>query len=129
MVNESDQAVCATLDYWNLCKDAVKQIRESEVPGGMAHACEFETSLMLSLDEESVCKDRLQKEISYTQTDMVWHDLFEKSPVHIAESFTKLSKSGVIGDPTLATQEKGDFLIGNIVANFVSFLKELKNTF
>src|SRR5438045_5790023 len=34
--------------YWMLAAESIKQIRESEL-GGLGHACEMETSLMLHL--------------------------------------------------------------------------------
>src|SRR3954468_10708744 len=34
--------------YWNLAQQSIKQIRESEL-GGLGHACEMETSIMLHL--------------------------------------------------------------------------------
>lgn len=130
IINENEGVTCATLDYWNLCSDSIKDIRESQVPGGMAHACEFETSLMLALDESSVLKECLGKEISYKHIEgIAWHDLFIKSPVHIAQRFKLLSKSGVIGDPTFASKDKGEKIIGSLVEQFVLFLNEFRSGF
>lgn len=130
IVNENEGVTCATLDYWNLCSDCIGNVRESQTPGGMAHACEFETSLMLALDEVNVSKENLKKEISYNHIEgLVWHDLFIKSPVHIAQKFKLMSKSGVIGDPTLASKEKGKIILDLLVDKFVLFLNEFKEKF
>ncbi|MBM7616217.1 creatininase family protein [Alkaliphilus hydrothermalis] len=127
LVNENEGVTCATLDYWNLCSSMIKEVRQATDFGGMAHACEFETSLMLALDDTCVTKERLSKEISYKNIDdLVWHDLFIKSPIHIAQKFEELSESGVIGDPTVATKEKGEIILSELVAKFETFLGKFK---
>ena len=55
-------ALAAALPHWNLSKDVVDRIRESEFPGGMAHACEFETSIYLHLKPELVESDKMAAE-------------------------------------------------------------------
>src|SRR2546421_9613311 len=39
--------------YWSLAAAEIKQVRESEL-GGLGHACEMETSIMLALDPSRV---------------------------------------------------------------------------
>jgi creatinine amidohydrolase len=68
---------------------------------GMVHACEFETSLMLSLKEELVQMDKAVKE--YPEKPA----LYGKSTISLGD----LSKSGVYGDATLASKEKGDKMV------------------
>ena len=49
--------------WWDLLKvdpEFLPSWRESQFPGGMAHACELETSLYLYLDEENVRKDKIK---------------------------------------------------------------------
>ena len=52
-VNVRTGALCASL-LWTALADNVSEIRESVVPGGMAHACELETAVMRYLDPERV---------------------------------------------------------------------------
>lgn len=40
--------------------------------------------------------------------------------------WTRFSKSGVNGDPTLATVEKGRVIFEAVVENFVKFAREFK---
>ena len=64
---------------------------------GMVHACEFETSLMLALYPEHV---QMQKAIAeYPEKP----SLYGRSTISLGH----LSESGVFGDPTKATEEKG----------------------
>ena len=52
------QAACALVSYWDLAKEEVEEWRESEYPGGMDHAGEFETSIYLALDPARVQMDK-----------------------------------------------------------------------
>ena len=61
-VLETD-ALCGAFIWPSLVGDLIEEVRESEKPGGMAHACELETSLYLYLDGSSVQMDKAQKEI------------------------------------------------------------------
>ena len=72
---------------------------ESPTWGGMFHAGEFETSLMLASDKEKlVVMDKATKE--YPEKPYLYG--MDDS------SIGKISKSGVYGDSTLATREKGE---------------------
>src|ERR1022692_3449501 len=45
-ITNETPAICAMAPWWNLLpKQLLKDLRESEFPGGMAHACELETSV------------------------------------------------------------------------------------
>jgi len=49
-------------NYWVLATEAMDRLRSSEV-GGIAHACEFETSLYCSLDSERVNQEMAIQEV------------------------------------------------------------------
>src|SRR5205085_10485215 len=57
-------ALCASFIYTSLIVDIAREVRESETPGGMAHACELETSLYLHLAPDRVVKEEIQKEVA-----------------------------------------------------------------
>ena len=70
---------------------------ESETWHGMVHACEFETSLMLDMYPDLVMMDKAVREYPDKPA------LYGKSDIMLGS----LSKSGVFGDATKATKEKG----------------------
>jgi len=107
--------------------DTINRLRESETPGGMAHACELETSVYLYLDAERVQMDKARKEIGQPPSDFIWNDLTDPGPIRMMDYWTCFSKSGVNGDPTLATPEKGKIIFQAVVENFVRFAREFKN--
>jgi creatinine amidohydrolase len=129
VLNEGGTFHVAVCSYWSLCAPEVAELRESPVPGGMAHACEFETSLMLHLRPGSVRRDKIEDEISYRRLPSVHHDLLVKSAVALPEVFSELSRSGVIGSPSLATAEKGRVWFEAAAGRLAEFLTTFRTTF
>lgn len=105
---------CILIAWWellNVNKEFMANWRESTFPGGCAHACELETSLYLYLDEEGVRKDKIKNDISKLNRDgnpYIWGDLFGKGPAALVSWTSSYSEMGVIGQPELASKEKGE---------------------
>ena len=115
----------STLDYWTLAADAVMELRDSPA-GGMAHACEFETSLMLHLRPESVRTGLIAREIPEPRLGLERLDLFRPGPLGAHWSTHDLSTSGVLGAPDLATAEKGRAFFEACVAGLAGLIEELR---
>jgi creatinine amidohydrolase len=128
--NLETDAECCLIAWWHLLNcdpDFMPSWRESTFPGGCAHACELETSLYLYLDEDNVRKDRIKNHISTLNRDnpYQWVDLFGTGPAALTSWTSTYSPRGVIGEPELATREKGERVyheavkqLGNIVTFF-----------
>jgi creatinine amidohydrolase len=125
--NLETDALCGAFIWPSLAKETIEQIRESEKPGGMAHACELETSLYLYLDPARVQMDKAKKEIGISPTRFIWMDLLMSSPVLLMDRWTRFSKTGVAGDPTLATAEKGKKVFEAVVTALIDLVREFKN--
>lgn len=122
---ESD-ALCACFIWPSLALDTIRRVRESE-PQGMAHAGELETSVYLHLDRDRVRFDKARKDIGMPPSEFIWMDLIDGPPVHLMDHWTRFSKTGVYGDPTLATEEKGKVIFEAVVEAFLRLVKEFKN--
>lgn len=96
----------AFLNYWDAAQEVAEQIRESAT-GGMGHAGEFETSLMMYLRPEQVREERIRREIVEPLYASQQLDLFMKGPLTAHWKTHELSKSGVMGAPDLANPSKG----------------------
>lgn len=96
----------AAVTYWKLASDVVAAKRESTT-GGMAHACEFETSLMLNSNPELVQMDLAVDERANEYSRYRRQELLASGPVMAPDRFRDLTRSGVVGDPSLATADKG----------------------
>lgn len=99
----------------------MEQHCESKPWHGMIHACEMETSLMLALKPELVDMTKAVREYPDKPA------LYGKTTISLGE----LSNSGVYGDATLASKEKGEKLLESFVGKMVELVelasKEPKN--
>jgi len=111
-----------------LARDTVSKVRESE-EGGIAHACEVETSIMLAIQPDLVRREQLRKEIPHLFVRSKFLKIDPDAPRKLS-SFSwvtrDVSEYGVIGDPTLATEAKGEKILDAAVMALVDLLKELK---
>ncbi|MGH9427148.1 MAG: creatininase family protein, partial [Terriglobia bacterium] len=114
-INLETDAECIASSWWMMLsvdKNFMPAWRQSKFPGGCAHACELETSVYLYLDEDNVRKDRIADgEIAFHvahPSDFQWVDLFSAGPGTAISWTASYSDSGVLGQATLATKEKGE---------------------
>jgi creatinine amidohydrolase len=118
-VLETD-SLCGALTYITLARDTFEEIRETEV---LAHADEFETSLYLYLAPE-----RVQMERAVAGDDVRGHFATSDStldyPVRFNDYWGRWTTTGVHGDPTAATPEKGELLFETIVSKLVDIVDE-----
>jgi creatinine amidohydrolase len=91
--------------YWYAAAVAIAKILETQ--GGLSHACEAETSMMMAVRPELVAEDRIPLAKSNTTGDIA-------AGVYRWRSIGSRSASGVIGNPEAATREKGERLFDDI---------------
>ena len=96
-----------TYSYWQSIKNVLVEIGDSEI-GGMGHACEMETSLALHLRPELVDLKAIARDMPDVRVALSCIDFRQPGFLGIPLDFRRDSKSGVMGDPTLATAEKGE---------------------
>ena len=91
--------------YWHLAGDAFAPILERQ--SNVLHACEAETSMIMTLLPEAVRADRLAEAHGPHSTRP------EGQPAAMIRrrSFKDISPSGVIGDARAASAEKGEALL------------------
>ncbi|MDH7570844.1 MAG: creatininase family protein [Armatimonadota bacterium] len=124
-VVETD-ALCASFIYPVLARDAISRVRQSEAPGGMAHACELETSLFLYLEPHSVRREEVRREMGHPVTPFHWMDLIDGPPIQLTYWWSTFSESGVMGDPTLATAHKGEVIFEAVVEQLVRLARTFR---
>jgi creatinine amidohydrolase len=109
--------------YWSLAAESIREIRESKL-GGLGHACEMETSIMLHLHPERV-KKQLGKRDGPKHTDPYRKaDMQYGRPVYFVNEFDEVTKTGTIGHPDLASAEKGKRFLNGIVQDVTAFVDE-----
>jgi creatinine amidohydrolase len=107
---------------WKVPNIAGQLLSEKELELGI-HAGDAETSLMLSLLPEQVKMDRAVKE--YPQGLPENSLLSMEGNLPFAWLTGELSKSGVLGDATIASREKGDRLLASLVEGWVEVIKDI----
>ena len=114
------KALCAAVNYFALALDAFA------AAGGapfIAHADDFETSLYLHLAPERVRMDRAVAghDImgSYVSSDST-----ANYPVRFSDIWGRWTSTGVHGDPTQATADKGRVIFETAVTNLIAFVDE-----
>lgn len=106
---------CAQVFWWDYVAALVKDVVET---GGHAngHASEIGTSIMMHLEPDFVVRDRIKDQ---TPTSGVpFADITQYKGMHAR------SEAGVMGNPEVATPEKGAEMIKRGVDRIVAFVKE-----
>ena len=123
---EFRNAVCGSSFYLQSAegKRVIAEVRDSPVPGGMAHACELETSIYLALEPDLVQMDKAVREIPEWDSEYVWLD-WSDGPLQVWPHWSGLSRSGVVGDATVATADKGKRLLSAAVDEIRAYIAEI----
>lgn len=109
--------------YWSLAAQTIREVRESEL-GGVSHACEMETSIMLHLSPDKVRMERARRDGPQHASPYRRADMQAVKPVYCVNEFHELSASGTIGRPDLATAEKGKRFFDGIVRDVTAFIDD-----
>ena len=108
---------CAQIDWWRFVQPNTVDICENQGWMAHGHASECGTSIMLHLHPEYVDKSKIEfveLDPKYTKyPDIItYHEFSHKTP------------NGILGDPTIASAEKGKAIIEKTVDRIVEFMKE-----
>jgi len=122
--NSEIQIACTS--WWKLAQEKLKAIQESG-PGGVGHAAEFETSLMLVIAPQLVHLDKVEPMANEATHEWAEGDLIKGARVSLYRRFKEMTSNGVYGDPTLATAEKGERITKCVVDDLEKIVIEFKN--
>ena len=131
--NLETDAECVRTGWWELLMvdpEFMPSWRESKFPGGIAHACELETSMYLYLDGDNVRKDKIKNGvISFNEDNSPFNyvDLYAQGPGTVVSWTSSYSDTGVLGEAELATAEKGKRACDEAVKQLVNYVKYFKN--
>lgn len=120
-VLETESLCFATTYFWFLL-EAFEKIRESPV---IAHADEFETSLYLHLAPERVQMDKAVED-NDRMGKYVSSDSTMNYPVRFNDYWGRWTRTGVHGDATKGTAEKGRILFEAAVSGLCELVDELR---
>lgn len=96
----------AVASWWRAAAEALLPLNEAGA-GGVGHACEFETSLLLHFAPQSVRRDAIKPKSILPTFDWAEEDLLRPSQVSLYRSMKQVTPNGTWGDATRATADKG----------------------
>lgn len=110
------------LFVWRVPNAAPELLTPKELELGI-HAGDAETSLLLSILPEQV---RMQAAVTEYPQALPQNSLLSmEGDLPFAWTTRDLSRSGVLGDPTVATAEKGDRILASLVKSWVEVIRDL----
>lgn len=110
--------------YWDVAKNELAAIRESEF-GGMGHACELETSIVLAVAGELVDMSRAEKDGILAESTYSRSEMLASSAVNVYKPMSEMSHHGGFGDPSLATAKKGESFLDAIVSGLSALCTDI----
>ena len=121
--NPENTIVLAT--WWNIVADELKTLNESG-KGGTGHAGEFETALMLLIAPHLVHLDQIKEKSNAPNFDWADGDMLYGSKAKIYKTMKQLTaSSGVFGDASFGTKEKGEQITKLVVPALEKILLDL----
>jgi creatinine amidohydrolase len=131
IIEYQGRILCASVNHWDLrrAKEVGKALRESDY-GGTSHAGEYETSLYLALKPELVDMSKAVDERSPLspsfRTDLLAGTHPQGSGARLVPYWSVQTASGVLGDATKASREKGEKFLEAAVQGLVELIRELR---
>ncbi len=117
---------CGMLNWWSMAQSTLWEIGESEL---QSHADEIETSVYRYLNDGAVQMDQATREVKIPDSRYYWRGWIRgkgASPLRLMDQWSRISDTGVIGDATVATVEKGETLYQAATRELASLIQEFR---
>jgi len=127
-VSEKTGAFIAKVDWWGAFGgDVIEKTTETH---HLYHACEGETSVAWACGAR-VLMNEAERSMPASPSKYIKFNAYAPSPIVRAAhgsilALEKLTRTSALGDPTLASKEKGERIVKAIVDRLADFLRELK---
>lgn len=103
---------------------ALEKYRESSI-GGMGHACELETSMILALRPDLVRMERVKDDVDFIATPSYYMDWVEGGSLVANPPWDDDSRYGAYGAGSLGTAEKGRVWLEAAITEKVEHIHEI----
>jgi creatinine amidohydrolase len=118
--------LCVSASYWNLMAGDIAKHRRSKI-GGIAHACELETSIYLYFDPDRVQLDKAKASMVHDDSKKYFSlDLMGGSKAMVMQWWSAQTEDGTMGDPTVADAQKGKLFFEAAVRATVELIREIR---
>ena len=119
---ETGKTVYALMVFPSARGFGAESVEIIEQEGG-GHACELETSIALHLGQRVLMEKAEKWKPPASQTEF---DRKYRGKIATARGFHETTEIGSLGDPTLATEEKGRKMVEAVVDDIAAFINDLK---
>ena len=110
--------------WWQLATEKLLPLNESG-PGGVGHAGEFETSLVMLAAPELVDETAIEPRQNEPTFDWAEADLLRGPRASLYRTMKQVSPNGAQGEPTSASREKGEAITSIVVDALEELLADL----
>ena len=110
--------------YWELAREELSAVRESPF-GGMGHACELETSVMLAICPAIVDMSKAEPDGIMSESEFGRHETLSGPLVSTYQTMKQITHHGGYGDPSTASAEKGERMLGVITPRLVALCSDV----
>lgn len=121
---ENPGAHVAMVTWWRIAAEQLFGITETG-PGGVGHAGEFETSLMLLIAPELVVKERFYPKGNRPTFPWAEGDMLRGAGASYFRNMKAMTMNGVFGEPAAASKEKGQQIADAVVAALSRIVEDL----
>lgn len=116
-----------TMAWWQVARDELAEIQESGF-GGVGHACEFETSLLLLVAPDLVDRDKIADQQPVFTHHWAAADILNASKAMHHRTMAELTDgTGTFGSPSLASAEKGARIADVVTDALTGIIRDIAN--
>ena len=125
LLDEIPDLTILAFTYWYLAQETFARIREGAL-GSAEHSGELETSCQLALRAHLVKPEAYTVRPNPGSFSHVQHDLMAPGFAALPLHYRRVAPTGVGGDPTLATAEKGEETMEAAARELARYLEEFR---
>ncbi|MEZ4825518.1 MAG: creatininase family protein [Bacteroidia bacterium] len=120
-------ATLTFVTWWKAAGEAIFALNDSG-PGGVGHACEFETSLMLLIAPDLVRVKNIEKGRNQPTFRWAEGDMLRGSQASFYRTMRAMTPNGVFGSPEKASAEKGWEISRLVSESLVHIISDIRTS-
>ena len=114
------------LTWWRVAQESLLGLTETDA-GGVGHACEFETSLIMNIAPHLVDTEQIRAGYPRPTFDWAKSDMLRSGKASVYRTTKQSTYEGVHGDPTAASPEKGEAVTKAVLESLLEIVRSLKD--
>lgn len=125
-VTNRTESLCALISWWGLIPGRLVRSLRASPSGGLEHAGEVETSIMLYLRGDLVRLSNAAPDATFEVSSFFNPDPLSDAPAILHDVPSRFSVTGAMGNPTTASAEKGKQFVEAAAGNLSALIREFR---